>query len=304
MFDKKRARTNGRAKAPGVKRLALIIVAGFVFLVTCGEDEGDRAVPLIEGEAPDAGPGNLIAFSDGGAIYYCDENGGNVTPVTGYGYFPCKNPSWSPAGDFIAYDIRHSIYIISKGGGPAEFVAEGNHPAWSPRGDIIAYRGRGKYNELWAFNLNTGERTLLTDKCYGGHCWAPDGEEVIFIAPDPKAFRGPEYIWYVSLHNPGVIHILREIEEGSGAIDPDWGAGGEWVAAALGGVESRKYEIWLINVKTGETYRISREPDLGSEDETIGAMEPSWAEDGEWVFFVSDCRDFPGMGIYKIRVKK
>jgi Tol biopolymer transport system component len=303
-MEVKRMRKKGWAKAAGVTRLAPLLAAGIVFLVTCGEDEGDDAVPLVKGEAPDAGPGNLIAFSDGAAIYYCDEDGGNVTPVTGYGYFPCKNPSWSPAGDFIAYDVGHSIYVISKGGGPATFVAEGDRPAWSPRGDIIAYKGRGKYNELWAFNLKTGERALLTDKCYGEHCWAPEGEEVIFIAPDPKAFRGPEYIWYVSLQNPGVIHIVREIKEAYGATDPDWGAGGEWVAAAFGGVKGRKYEIWLINVKTGDTCRVSREPDFGPEDETVGAMEPSWSEDGEWVFFMSDCRGFSGTGIYRIRVRK
>jgi Tol biopolymer transport system component len=303
MFGIKRTTKKGRAKAPGVKALGLIIITAFVFLVTCGEDEGDGAVLVIEGEAPDAGPGNLIAFSRGD-IYYCDENGRNVKQVTNSGYFACNNPSWSPAGDFIAYDVGHSIYVISKGGGPATFLAEGNHPRWSPRGDIIAYKGRGKYNELWAFNLNSGERTLLTDKCYGEHCWAPDGEEVIFIAPAPKDLRGPEYIWGVSLQSPGVIHILRQIKEASGAIDPDWGAGGEWVAAALGGVEGRKYEIWVINVKTGETWRVSREPDVGPADETIGAMEPSWAEDGECVFFVSDCRGFPGTGILKIQVKK
>jgi|GEM_PF-2030283 len=300
MFNIKRT----REKALGVKALAAILVTTFFIATgTCGEDEGDGAVRLIEGEAPDAGPGNLIVFSRGD-IYYCDENGKNINRVTTPGYCACNNPSWSPGGDFIAYDIGNKVYVISKGGGPPEFVAEGNQPAWSPRSDIIAYKGRGKYNELWAFNLKTGERTLLTDKCYGEHCWAPDGERVIFIAPDPKDFGGPKYIWNVSLQSPGIIHIIREIKEGPDAKYPDWGAGGEWLAAALGGVESRKYEIWLINVKTGENRRVSHEPDFGPEDETIGALDPSWSEDGEWVFFVSDCRAFPGMGIYKIRVRK
>lgn len=79
--------------------------------------------------------------------------------------------------------------------------------------------------------------------------------------------------------------------------------GGEWLAAVVDAVSSPS-DIWLFNVKSGERYRLTREPGYEGEDPPprFGALSPTWAEDGGRVFFGSDRYYDPG--IYEIGVNR
>ncbi len=297
------------AKGDEVKK---VIICGAVIalcLACAGEEEGDGAVLVLAGAgAPDCGPGNVLVFARDGDIYWCDEHGRNVTRITYTPYEAEKNPAWSPDGEYIAYDAfdRESrtagIFVVAKAGGePKQLTTDkGKEPAWSPDGQTVAYYDDRSF-DIWTVPASGGEPRRLTNRgCCFSPRWSADGERIYFAGPYRKDPVGPCSLWYVSRDGGEVTHLWACDEPFYHlALSP----GGEWLAAVLA-TDYSPEDIWLFNVKSGERYRLTREPGYEGEDHAprLGAGSPTWAEDGSRIFFHSDRYHDPG--IYEIRVKR
>lgn len=70
------------------------------------------------------------------------------------------NPSWSPSGLRVAYDVGGKIRSVSSAGGDNRPVTDGVDPAWSPSGDLIAFQRSGDIFSIDAGGA--GEATNLT----------------------------------------------------------------------------------------------------------------------------------------------
>lgn len=106
-------------------------------------------VDLQPAFAPD---GKRIAFyssrANGSGIFLMDADGANVTQLTAEGY----NPAWSPNGQEIAYGTDR----------------------------IFDYEGRIKPSKLWAVNVRTRARRLVTDHDAVQPNWSPSGARIAF----------------------------------------------------------------------------------------------------------------------------
>jgi Tol biopolymer transport system component len=278
-------------------------------LACASDEEGDGAVLILSGASfPDCGPGNILVFGMSGDLYWCDEYGGNVTRIT---YTPNdyeKNPAWSPDGEYVAYDAydRESgtsgIFVVAKAGGePTQLTADkGRLPAWSPDGQTIAYNA-GSKSDIWLVPATGGEPTRLTRRGYClSPCWSQEGDIIFFSGPDPKNVLGPWFLWYVNRNSGYVAYVWPSYER---LIDLALSPGGDWLAAVFE-IDPSPYDICLFNVKSGDRYRLTREPVDEGEDPPprFGALSPTWAEDGTRVFFGSDRYYDPG--IYAIKTNR
>ena len=119
--------------------------------------------------------GKRIAFvshRDGGPeIYIMDENGNNQERRTG-NMAEKRRPSWSPDGQWIAYESLHlgavfQIYIVRADGIPRKIrltrrLPHKFHPAWSPDGDTFAYTSMDRPFIRKTIHLMTAKGIHLT----------------------------------------------------------------------------------------------------------------------------------------------
>ena len=146
--------------------------------------------------------GTKIVFSQGGSLIVMDVDGGNLEVVLEAEpedtAAPCKAGSysggWSPDDEAITYYAASlsrqegQVCIIKADGSDVEVVvAEPGvysvEPVWSPDGRYIAYRAiRDGVHDIWVVDLETGERTNVTDDPDVDiePDWSPDGEWIVF----------------------------------------------------------------------------------------------------------------------------
>lgn len=100
-------------------------------------------------------------------------------------------PSWSPAGDKIAFSLSRGgensdIYVMKGSGSDVVRLTDGEGdyetPVWSPTDDSIAYVQRDG-GEPWVCVMNSdgsGQHCLARGQLYG---WSPDGGRIYFHLP-------------------------------------------------------------------------------------------------------------------------
>lgn len=159
----------------------------------------------------------LARFRSGGArrfdrewrqrhLFVVDSDGGEPRHVN-QGTDTVHLFAWSPDGTRFAvvvadssdpYErwLRHRIQIISAADGTtiADLETEPSnvhHIRWSPRGTHLAYVRANEtlslMNSLWAFDVESGERSELTaglDVSLEGFIWSGNGREVIAVTQD------------------------------------------------------------------------------------------------------------------------
>jgi Tol biopolymer transport system component len=285
-----------------------LFVCGAVIALclACGEEEGDGAVWVCDGGVhPHCGPGNLFVLSLGGDIFYRDGSGRQLTRVTDTLLVYEDWPFWAPDGEHIAFSgldkitAEEDIYKIRKDGtGLSRLTYTGGAcPAWSPDGRTIAYIGKAN-GDIWKVPAEGGEAVRLTSwgRC-GPPSWSPGGERVVFYGPNPKDPLRPSYIWYTRADGTKTGNFTKEWQSYGARVA--WRAGGEWLAAQSR-TEEFPCEIWMINVKSGRFYQLTREPKEEDRPQS-GATNPMWSEDGGDIYFLSDRGPD---GIFKINVAR
>jgi Tol biopolymer transport system component len=120
------------------------------------------------------------------ALYVVGTNGCGVRRLT---RSIASNPSWSPKGDWIAFDTSGGgeIWKIrSDGTGLTRIAAGGDasFPSWSPDGNRIAFvRNQPGQGQVWLVRADGSRATKVHSDAGAGDqapTWSPDGNKLAF----------------------------------------------------------------------------------------------------------------------------
>ena len=195
--------------------------------------------------APSVSPrGRRIAFSSAGQIWTVYVDGTVLHQVTS-GEPPARTPSWSPAGDALAFAggplDAQDIYSVGADGSDLRRLTSANAdeeaPAWSSRnrvtfarrsprgdGDIFSVSGRGgRARRLTAGKADDGEPA-----------WSPDGRFIAFT----RDRRGVDDVYVMRADGSDVRRLTRLDHS---AVSLAWSPTGRSVAFALRGSQARRW---------------------------------------------------------------
>ena len=161
----------------------------------------------------------------------------------------------SPDGSAVAYTLtqgrpgarRTEIRVIPSAGGESRTIAEGGSPAWSPDAGSIAFFGSGR--QLFVVPAAGGEARPLTkhDGYIDRFRWSPDGKLIAFLAR-PKEAADLRFLVTQKEPTPTIVDVNN----------------------------LPRNSLWLVDVKTGGTRRLT--------DETfsVGGYEQWFADGFSW----------------------
>jgi Tol biopolymer transport system component len=156
-----------------------------------------------------------------------------------------ENPSWSPNGEWIAFDSRRAgswdIYVIGADGKNLRRLTHLEGPAWepvwSPDGRRIAFvlgiPGTHR-DEIYVMNADGSNVRRLTHEAgfftySASPAWSPDGKKIAFVSN-----RGLGTRWRAELYvmDAGGSHVTRLTYDRANARDPAWSPGGRSIIFA------------------------------------------------------------------------
>lgn len=211
-------------------------------------------------------PGNVIAFvssRDGlNNIYLTNLDGSVVTSLAEN----ATNPSWSPDGTQIAFNMDSYVHIIDLDGSNLVQLAKGGAPHWSPNGKLIAYYWNG---HIYVINPTGSNIQKISEDPLGADTarWMPDGNKLLIL----KGLEGN----LVTFDSNTSQVISRDPLNGP---FQDWSPDGSWRAYTTG--LSGGHDVYISGMDgIGGTHRITTGAEMN------GPVR--WSPDGTRMAYVS-----------------
>lgn len=131
-------------------------------------------------------------------IFIMNEDGTELKQITFFSENSCYEPTWSPDGKRIAFEVEidgyYELFIIDSDGTNLIQLTENDraddyHPIWSPDGTKILYVSRyinneGINNSISVIDLENGFSaplfTEINKYARPNYSWSPDGELIVF----------------------------------------------------------------------------------------------------------------------------
>ncbi len=205
-------------------------------------------------------------------LYEMAASGGAPKRITD---FPVRD-SWigiAPDGDELVIassrDGQADLYLIGRDGGDLARLTDDpeydNDPSLSPDGRTVAWRSRRtRVDEIWVMDLETRAMRRLThypedDPALDEHAyhagppvWIPGRDAISFCSKR----RGTNSIYTIGLDGTGLEQITPD---GTDQCWHSWSPDGRWLAYD-GNDEAGNYDIYLRDMMTGQTQRLTDHP--------------------------------------------
>jgi Tol biopolymer transport system component len=242
------------------------------------------AAPGAVRSSREAGPTRL-AFEtnrtgDGDIAVATDANGGQL--VTSAGSEDIQ-PAVAPNGRIAFASDRDDNYdlFVTDAGGQGERTqitknkASDYSPAWAPGGGLLAFvserNGNADIFVIDASGSAVAESVTTSRADDRDPAWSPNGVKLVFSSDRSGTYD----LWIIRFgHEP------RRITSGTANdFEPAWSPDGRLLAFTRRD-STGNYDIFTLNLYTGNFHRVTRNP---AED-----SEPAWSRDGKQLAFTSD----------------
>jgi TolB protein len=281
---------------------------------TCTPGDG----PPAEGEGPDELTGRItyvrLVFGCQPDIYIMEANGSNATELTSDPALDDES-DLSPDGTQVVYFTGRGgtaqIHVMNADGSDDRALTSGSggdtSPRWSADGSRIAFSRSGSIAIMNADGsdvkiLMEPQPSGVAEPCRAGSfvgSWSPDGQRIVYYSAILRP-EGANSFWICTVNIDGSPpQVLVSEPADKLHAEPYWSPDGRYIAfrddrdgnCSVGG-GSCNYDIYILDLETGEETNVTRHPSLD--------IEPAWSPDGEWIIFASN-REDPNFDLYVVR---
>jgi Tol biopolymer transport system component/C-terminal processing protease CtpA/Prc len=185
-----------------------------------------------------------------------------------------EQPSWSPDGKKIAFQLRGDIWVMPAEGGSARQLTSGSAidewPRFSPDGRSIAFfSDRSGNKDIWMMSASGGRAVQITSHAKDDffHDFSPDGRTLVFCSDR----SGNKDIWTIDVKTRRTRQLTRNPKADD---DPVFSPDGRWIAFDSG--RTGQQNIYLMRSDGSGIVRRSS----GRFDQI-----PAWSPDGKFLAY-------------------